>query len=151
MAPLFVIRLKEIEGECTLTGFEKCIEVTSYNHGLSMTPSPTGSGPSKASFHDLIITKNLDSTTPKLNYFCAAGTSLKEMQLYLWAKGPDGKLFVYMTYEMIDLRITSVTVKGEGSPPPVETVSFSFGKITWHYSGSKQANQFWDVRINSGG
>ena len=155
----------KIDGESTLKGFEKFIELSSYSHGVSNDIQPTTSNTGRTSgrpnLQELTVTKNLDSTTPKINYYCVMGQCLGTTRLHLVRQDAtaDGKIpdaIDYMVYEMTDTMITSVSVGG-GSIP-METVSLDFSKITWTYKSQKTEDgveetveQFWDQVTNTGG
>ena len=99
----------EILGESTLTGFEDCIEVMSYSHGVAQqvlgTTSHTGRTTGRPNFQDMTVSKVLDATTPLLNYNCAKATNLGAVKLHLVRQDAEGEgdyanAFAYMVYEM---------------------------------------------------
>jgi type VI secretion system secreted protein Hcp len=156
----------KIDGESTLKGFEKFIEVMSYSHGVSnpiqSTTSNTGRTTGRPNFQELSVSKNLDATTPLLNYYCALAKNLGTTRLHLvrqdaTADGKDANAIDYMVYEMTDTMISSVSVGGGGGIP-TETFSLNFSKLTWTYKRQKpdtgvpgQVVQFWDQATNTGG
>ena len=77
----------DVKGECTLKDYEDHIEVMSYSHGVSLPVQPgtsnTGRTTGRPNFGELSITKQLDSTTPALNYYCAQAKNLGTIKLKL--------------------------------------------------------------------
>jgi len=157
----------KIDGESTLKGFEKFIEISSYSHGVSNyiqpTTSNTGRTTGRPNFQEMTVTKKLDSTTPLINYYCVMGQCLGTTRLHLvrqdaTADGKNHDAIDYMVYEMTDTMISSVSVGGGGGSIPMETVSLNFSKITWTYKSQKTEDgveetveQFWDQVTNTGG
>lgn len=157
----------KIDGESTLTGFEKCIEIMSYSHGVSnpiqFTTSNTGRTTGRPSFQEMSVSKTLDATTPLLNYNCALAKNLGKTSIHLvrqdaTSDGANKNAIDYMVYELTDTMISSVSVGGGGGGIPMETLSLNFSKITWTYEAQKpdtgkegQVVQFWDQANNTGG
>lgn len=157
----------KIDGESTLKGFEKFIEIMSYSHGVSnpmqFTTSNTGRTTGRPSFQEMSVSKTLDATSPLLNYYCALAQDLGTTRIHLVRQDAksDAKLtnaIAYMVYEMTKTMISSVSVGGGGGGIPMETLSLNFSKITWTYkpqtpdTGEKgQVVQFWDQGTNTGG
>ena len=55
-------KIDSIEGDVTAAGFEKDIEISSFQFGVNI-PAPSasgGGGPGHPTFADLVITKNMD-------------------------------------------------------------------------------------------
>jgi type VI secretion system secreted protein Hcp len=156
-----------IDGESTLEGFDNCIEVLSFSHGLSQqvlpTTSHTGRTTGRPAIQDMTVSKTLDATTPLLNYNCAKAANLGAVKLHLVrqdadAGGDQENAFPYMVYEMTNTIISSVSVGGGAGGLPVETLSLNFSKLTWTYQKQKETTgpegnieQFWDQTTNTGG
>jgi type VI secretion system secreted protein Hcp len=155
-----------IDGETTLTGFDNCIEVLSYSHGVAQqvlgTTSHTGRTTGRPNFQDMTISKTLDATSPVLNYNCAKASNLGEVKLHLVRQdaseeGDYANAFAYMVYQMDNTIISSVSVGGGGGGLPVETLTLNFSKITWTYKKQKEGmgqegnvENSWDQSTNTG-
>lgn len=151
-----------IKGESTSAQGKDMIEVLSFNHGVSM---PLNAGPSNTSrasgrcvHQDFTITKLADLASPTLNLKCCAGEDIKSIKVHVWKADAAGAPLEYLTYTFDSCIITSVSVGGGGSQP-IETVTFSYKKITWDYGqqlqkdpggkkGKNSAN--WSVETNTG-
>lgn len=158
--------LVKVNGESTLKGFTNFIEIMSYSHGVSnpiqATTSNTGRTTGRPNFMEMSVSKNLDATTPLLNYYCALAKNLGTTRVHLVrqdaaAGGAEVNASDYMVYEMTDTMVSSVSVGGGGGIP-VETLSLNFSKLTWTYKKQKpetgepgQVVQFWDQQTNTGG
>jgi type VI secretion system secreted protein Hcp len=151
---------QKINGESALTGYEKCIEVMSYSHGVSnpiqSTTSNSGRTVGRPYFQELTISKPMDAATPDLNYYCALGKNLGKTQLYLVRQDADSKNLAYMVYEMTDTMISSVSVGGGGGVP-METIALNFSAVTWTYQQQKpetgasgNISHSWDQATNTG-
>lgn len=155
----------QIDGETTLSGFPKCIEVMSFSHGVS---NPIQSSTSNSTrtvgrpyLQELTVSKTLDATTPHLNFHCAKGTNLGKTELHLVRQdgstdGDSKNALAYMVYELTETMISSVSVGGGGGIP-METVSLNFSQMTWTYKPQQvktgaQGNitHSWDQAQNTG-
>lgn len=156
-----------VNGESTLTGFTNFIECKSFSHGVSNplqpTTSNTGRTTGRPNIRELTVSKNLDSTTPLLNFYCAQAKNLGTTRLHLArqdanAGGAEVNAADYMVYEMTNTMVSSVSIGGGGGGIPQETISLNFSKITWTYKKQKmetgepgQIVNFWDQQNNTGG
>lgn len=152
-----------IEGESTDREHRNWIEILSYSHGITRTPSDrigTGEGVSKSGHEDFSIAKALDKASPKLALACCQGEHIPKVVMELCRIGDDGQKF--MEYEMEDVIITSVRPRGTADGQqemPVEELSFNYKKIIFTYTeidprsgGSAGYIQtHWDVERNTGG
>ncbi len=157
----------KINGESTLKGFEKFVEIMSFSHGVSnfiqAATSNTGRSTGRPDIQELSVSKNLDATTPELNYNCAMAQNLGITRVHLvrqdaTADSTNANAIDYMIYEMTDTMVASVNVGGGGGGIPMETVSLNFNKITWTYKPQKELTgaggnvpRYWDQATNTGG
>jgi type VI secretion system secreted protein Hcp len=153
----------DVKGECKLKDYEDHIEVLSYSHGVSLPIQPgtsnTGRTTGRPNFGELSITKQLDSTTPALNYYCAQAKNMGTLKLKIVRQDSTNAAagqVLYMTYTLDKTLISSVSVGGSGDIP-VETVTFNYSKITWTYIPQKKdigaegnIEKYWDQETNTG-
>jgi type VI secretion system secreted protein Hcp len=159
-----------IKGESTSDQGKDMIEVLAFQHGVSMplagaSPPSTAAAPppprapshsntSRASgrsvHRDFSLTKRVDLSSPVLNLKCCGGEDIKSMKVHVWKADAAGKPIEYLTYTMESCIITSVAVSG-AEDQPVETVSFSYKKITWDYNQQLQAQPGGKKGKNSSG
>lgn len=158
------IKIKDCPGESSDDKHKEWIEVLSYNCGVSQPHggqmSATGAiAGGRADFSDLTFQKYMDKSTPKLNYLCAHGDHIAEINIELClATGDKSK---YMDYKFTNCFVTSVTTGGSASgnnPRPVEQINIRYGKVEWTYTeydkaGKKKgdAKNNWSVVENKGG
>jgi len=133
------LEIPDIKGESTVVGHEEHIECLSYSWNVSnpvqANPSNVGRTTGRPNFGELVVTKRLDSTSPGLNYACAAATNLLETKLYLVRQDADAEQnLTYMVYELTDTLVSSVSIGGGGGDIPVETITLSYTKMNWVYN-----------------
>jgi type VI secretion system secreted protein Hcp len=130
------LKLDGIEGESTVSGFEKQIDVLSWSFGASQTGSMAfggGGGTAKASIQDLFITKRFDKASPKLFEALAVGSHITTAILSL-KKASGGKPVEYLNYKLSDVIISSVGWSGAEAEVPMENLGLNFAKIEIIYT-----------------
>ena len=144
------LQIEPIKGESTDQKHKNWIEVWSFSHGLSQHGSGAVSGGSsrvagKVDVQDFTITKRMDLSTPYLNKMCCLGKHLDKATVEICKSTGQKEVFAKYTFE--NVVISSVNIGGgQGQEFPVETVSFTFGKVKWEYNqidtktGAKAAN-----------
>lgn len=132
------LQIEPIKGESTDAKHKGWIEVFSFSHGLAQHGSGAVSGGSsrvagKVDVQDFTITKRMDLSTPYLNKNCCSGKHLDKAVVEICKS--TGQKEVFMKYTFENVVISSVNVGGgQGQEFPVETVSFTFGKVKWEYN-----------------
>jgi type VI secretion system secreted protein Hcp len=130
-----------IKGESTTDQGKDMIELLSFNHGVSMPltygPSNTSRASGRCVHQDFTISKYVDLATPTLNLKCCGGEDIKTMKVHVWKADTAGTPVEYYTIEFESCILTSVSVGGS-SDQPVETITFSYKKVTWTYNQQKQ-------------
>jgi type VI secretion system secreted protein Hcp len=151
-----------IKGESTSDQGKDMIEVLSFSHGVAMPltagPSNTSRASGRCVHQDFTISKHVDLSTPTLNVKCCGGEDIKSMKVHVWKADSAGKPLKYLMYEFESCILTSVSVGG-GGDQPIETVTFSYKKVTWTYGqqlqaqpgGAKgKASSAWSLEENKG-
>jgi type VI secretion system secreted protein Hcp len=140
------LKIDGIPGDSTDDKHKDWIEVLSYGSGIQRPASATASGSGgatseRANFQDFSITKALDKASPKLALACANGTHIASITLDLCRAGSDK--VKYMEYKLTSCIVSAYHDGGSSGGAetlPVETVSFSYGKIEWIYTQQKRAD-----------
>jgi len=153
----------DVKGESTITGHISDMELLSYSIGVSnpVQPSPSNVGRTsgRPNFGEMVVSKKLDSTSVLLSFYCAQAKNLGKVSLYLVRQDSEGanqEDLTYMTYDMEQTLISSVSVGGSGDIP-IETVTLNYSKITWTYIPQKDdmtaegaVPKYWDQSTNTG-
>ena len=137
MASDTFLQVDGIKGESTDKDHKEWIENLSYNWGVSQMASASasssgGGSTQRADFQDLSVVKELDSATPLLSKACWSGKHIDKVVLELNRAAGD-KREKYMTYEMENVIISSVSVGGGGGGIPTESITFNYGKLNTTY------------------
>lgn len=144
------LQLDPIKGESTDAKHKGWIEVFSFSHSLAQHGSGAISGGSsrvagKVDVQDFTVTKRMDLSTPYLNKNCCNGKHIDKAVIEICKSTGQKEVFAKYTFE--NVVISSVSIGGgQGQEFPVETVSFTFGKVKWEYNhldnktGAKVAN-----------
>jgi type VI secretion system secreted protein Hcp len=140
MAVDMCLKLDGIKGESRIEKHQAEIDVLSWSWGGTQSGSShiaTGSGTGKVDFHDLSVTKYIDSATPKLIISMATGKYIKEATLTVRKVG--GKTPVeYVKLIMKDCLISSIQSGGGGGDDRLmETISLNFAQFEFDYTPQK--------------
>lgn len=145
MATDFFLKLDGIEGESTMKGHEKEIDVDSLSYGLSH-PAQVGVGGKglsggKTSFGEISFTKQTDKSSPKLFQACGSGTHIATA-VFSGQKQTGGASLVYFKVTLNDVIVTSFQNSGANGSLLHEALSFAYSKIQFQYveQGSKGAS-----------
>ena len=96
---------------------------------------------------DVVIVRELDKSSTKLQEACANGTFFPEVEIHLCAT-LGNKQEPYLQYKLKNCIVTSYSFHGNasGSPLPSEEVTVGFTEIEWNYillnpeTGKKEGN-----------
>ncbi|HET9958655.1 MAG TPA: type VI secretion system tube protein Hcp [Polyangiaceae bacterium] len=159
MAVNIHLKLAGIDGESATKGYEKQLEVLSWQVGVTQTASAhfaEGSGTGKCDISDLTITKYVDKSSPILFGHSASGKHIASGQLTLKKAGGDESV-IYMTIDMEDVIVSAYNVGGTPSDDRiVETVTLNFGKVHMAYkpqdkkgAGGADIKAGWNIPQNA--
>lgn len=150
----YYLKLDGIDGESIDKGHKNEIDIMSWSWGMSNSGSMSagsGGGAGKASFQDMSFMKTYDKASPKLAEACATGQHIKNAKLFVTSTDRPN----YLVYTLHDVTCTSVAVTGASNAEmPMESVSFSYGKIEMEYKpasarGTDPLIRFgWDLGTN---
>jgi len=103
------------------------IEVQSFEFAVNQIGSEQGGRPRSVEAierSDLVITRVVDSRSPKLFRYCCEGSYLGIAELQIF--GPTSK--PYLVYRMSYVHISSYSASG-GTEVPTETIGLKFGEM----------------------
>ena len=145
-APIFM-HIEGVKGEVNSARHSEWIEVFSVSMGAA-NPS------NKVSLSEIVISKPLDKSTPKLMQHCAAGTHINTAVLDVLRSAETG--LRYMRVKLTDVIVTGIQ-QGGGGDVPIDAISLSFAKAEWSYSeiaadgrALREITSGWDLRNNAG-
>ena len=136
------------------------IEILSWSWGMSQSGSTHtggGGGSGKASFQNISITKNVDSSSHALMVALAKGTHIAEAKLLVRKAGAGQNKYILIT--MKEVMITSLSTGGSGGDDRLtESVTLNFAEVKYEYTqqdgkggmgGDKTFH--WDIAKNAEG
>lgn len=89
----------------------------------------------ETSLGDLVLVRQLDKSSPKLQEACAAGNFFGEVEIH-FCSTVKGKEEPYLKYKLKNAIITSYSFHGNssGEPLPSEEVTVNFTEVEWVYT-----------------
>ena len=83
---------------------------------------------------DVVVVRQLDKSSTKLQESCANGTFIKEVEIH-FCTTVKNKQEPYLIYKLSDVIISSYSVhaNASGDPLPSEEVTFGYSKAEWTY------------------
>ena len=146
--PAFM-KLGSIEGEATDKDHSKWILIESMSSPIFRS-IPEGAKDQQRSrgettLGDVVVVRQLDKSSTKLQESCANGTFFDEVEIHLCTTVKN-KQEPYLKYKMKDVIITSYGFHGNssGDPLPSEEVTMGYSEVEWTYvtvdpkTGNKQ-------------
>jgi type VI secretion system secreted protein Hcp len=152
----YFLKVDGIEGESADAKHKGEIDVVAFSWGVGRAGAPTGSGggESKPVFDDLLVVARTSKASPHLWLACANGTHIKTAVLTARKAGKPPQEF--LTIVLSDIVVASYEVDGSDDEPPLDQVSFSYGKVETRYtptgkSGKSQppVSADWDLKSSS--
>jgi type VI secretion system secreted protein Hcp len=140
MAIELLLKLAGVEGESERTGFEKQIQLDSFQWGFHNPSSPVGpgAGAGKVEASGITCSKRVDRSSPKLFQAITTGKHFPNAVLTALKAGGD-KAVDYMKIEFDQLFVVDLQESGSSGDNgvPLETINFAFGKVTVTYNEQK--------------
>lgn len=120
---------------------KKCLEVTSWAHNIrqpkSATASTAGGHTSERCEHaDMVFTKDMDKTSPKLWEACSAGYTYDEV-IIDFMRADGGKRFMYLQIKLKNVIISEVTPSVLSEGIPTESFKLKYAAVNWVYDAQK--------------
>ena len=154
------LNIDGIAGESLDSKHDQWIDVISYNHGISQSPTTTTTRTTGRSAHeDFTIVKELDKASPKLALSCCKGEHITEVVIEVCRADTSDK---YMRYILTDVIVASISQNGSSQGEdarPVEEISLRYGRIDWSYTeidpmtskAKGNVEAYWDLETDKGG
>lgn len=122
-----------IDGEATHQDHQKWIDIQSLQFGFGRAIStPTGSAAnreaSQPSVSEIVFTKGMDASSPKLFTEAVTGNKGKTVNIDLVSTGSPGN--TYATYTLTNALVSAYSLSSGGDRPS-ESVSISFTKLEY--------------------
>jgi type VI secretion system secreted protein Hcp len=147
-----------IKGESTLDGYKDKIEILSFSHGVAQQitgdPSNQKRTSGRPNHQDFTCTKYVDLASAKLIDYCNQAKVIPLVKI-IAGQNEQGNVNPYLTYELTNALVSSVSIGGGGGGKPQETVTFNYTKISWTYKPQKpvgdvsgQDNAKWSLETN---
>lgn len=138
----------DVKGDSTDSKHKDWIEVSAFSHKVdqpkSSSASSTGGLTAERTNHgEMLLTKEIDSSTPKLLMASSAGTVFKTVDIeFFRARGGQDKTGTgnsrdqYYTIKLENVVVSSVgQIIGEAEMPQ-EVFGLKYSKISWEYKKS---------------
>ena len=143
-----------IQGSSTDRGHEGEIEVLSYSHEIT-SPRDAASGlpTGKRQHSPIVITKEIDKSTPLLFRSLTTNENLSDVTLEFFRQNQegDGTMQHYFTVKMTNANISRT---GQHPPDPghddhpLESIAFTYQKIQWTWvDGGVTAEDDWAAPV----
>ena len=120
-----------IEGDVTTQGYEKWIELNSFQYGVGRSVSSGGGGRTRESsapnVSEIVVTKHFDKASAKLYQDSVAGTFDTKVEIKMNTTTKN-KTETFLTFELSDCGVSSYSLSS-GGDAPMESLSLNFIKI----------------------
>ena len=143
----------EIKGSVIQAGREDSILVIAYSHEVD-SPRDAASGlpTGKRQHKPLIVTKEIDKSTPLLMSALINNENMTDMELRFWRPSKSGKEKQYFTIQLQNARIVNIQQEMLNNQYPEnmrhkvrEHITFVYQKIVWTYEdGGISTEDTWE-------
>lgn len=120
-----------IEGDVTTQGYEKWIELNSFQYGVGRSVSSGGGGKTRESsapnVSEIVVTKHFDKASAKLYQDSVAGTFDTKVEIKMNTTTKN-KTETFLTFELSDCGVSSYSLSS-GGENPMESLSLNFLKV----------------------
>jgi len=147
MAGNFFIKFStpDIKGESADSNHAGEIQVLSWSHSFNQPTSPTrssagGGTVEQANHSDFSFTKYIDSASDDLLKMCWSGKQIATAKFTGYRADGDNKPVQYLMIDFTNVIISNYSISGGAGDLPTETVTMSYGKVTYTYIQQKPAD-----------
>lgn len=135
--PIYM-KLGDIKGESTDSGHKDWILVESMSAPIFRSIPEGAKDQQRTKGHttlgDVVVVRQLDKSSTKLQEACANGTFFKEVEIH-FCTTVKNKQEPYLKYKLSDVIVSSYSFHGNesGSPLPSEQITLSSVAVEWTY------------------
>jgi len=128
-----------ITGDVTTQGFEKWIELSSFQWGVGRGIGSAMSGQASRessipSVSEVVVTKTMDSSSPGLWTDSVAG-QLNTTVKIAFTTTSKGATTQFLLYELTNTGLSGYSLSS-GGDMPTESLSLNFTKVVWTFTGT---------------
>ena len=128
-----------VPGDVTTQGFEKWIELTSFQWGVGRGIGSAMSGQASRessipSVSEIVVTKRMDGSSPGLWTDSVAG-QLNTTVKIAFTTTSQGATTQFLNYELTNTGLSGYSVSS-GGDMPTESLSLNFTKVVWSFTGT---------------
>jgi type VI secretion system secreted protein Hcp len=143
-----------IRGSVTQKGREGKIMIVAVNHEIVCPRDPASGVPTGKRVHKpLILTKELDRSSPLLYNVLTHNENLKSLDLQFWQPSPTGAERQHFSIKLTNANISGIQFKlGNTRSPKLaryaeqEEISFTYQKIEWTWTeGGITTDDDWET------
>jgi type VI secretion system secreted protein Hcp len=137
------VSMKDIKGESTDKEHEGWLEAINWDFGMqqpsSATASTAGGGTAERVQYDSFnFTQLVNLASPKIYEYCSQGKHIPEVVIQMYRASGE-KRVKYMEVKLKTVVVSAVHAgHSDTTGFPTETVSMTFGAITWTYEQQKR-------------
>jgi type VI secretion system secreted protein Hcp len=146
------IKFDGVDGEATDSKHKEWIDVLSFQQAITRADSSSSArARASAVFHDIVITKELDKSSPKIAEAIAMGMVYPSVEFEI----TDSSRAAYLKYELKNVMVTSYSISGSANDVPVEEISLNYEEIKVTYtendsSGQSKGNVEYSWKVEEG-
>lgn len=137
------LKTPDITGESADSDHTGEIQVLSWSHSFNQPTSPTrssagGGTVEQANHADFSFTKYIDSSTDDLLKACWSGKMIATGTFTAYRSDGDNKAVKYLEIGMEKIVVSNYSISGGTGDVAVETVTLSYGVVTYTYIAQKK-------------
>jgi type VI secretion system secreted protein Hcp len=145
-----------IDGSVTQKGREKSIMVIAVSHEITSPRDPASGLPTGKRMHKpMVITKELDKSTPLLFNVLVNNENVTEWTLKFWRPSATGAEQQHFTIKLTNANIASISTRLPNNKHPdlmkfetYEEIAFTYQKIEWTWTdGGITAMDDWEAPV----
>jgi type VI secretion system secreted protein Hcp len=145
-----------IDGSVTQKGREKSIMVIAVSHEITSPRDPASGLPTGKRMHKpMVITKELDKSTPLLFNVLVNNENVTEWTLKFWRPSATGAEQQHFTIKLTNANIASISTRLPNNKHPdlmkfetYEEIAFTYQKIEWTWTdGGITAMDDWESPV----